>query len=81
MDEFLLVILFSLLPALGTFAGGNLAEFFKISRQTYSLALHAATGIMFAVISVVLIPQALKISTRDSYISICFRGHFLRYNR
>jgi len=33
MDEFLLVILFSLLPALGTFAGGTLAEFFKISRQ------------------------------------------------
>ena len=51
MDEFLLVILFSLLPALGTFAGGTLAEFFKISRQTYSLALHAATGIIFTVIS------------------------------
>lgn len=63
MNEFLLIILFSLLPALGTFTGGILVEFFKISRQTYSLALHAATGIIFAVISVVLIPQALKAST------------------
>ena len=63
MNEFLLIILFSLLPALGTFTGGTLVEFFKISRQTYSLALHAATGIIFAVISVVLIPQALKAST------------------
>jgi len=63
MNEFSLVILFSFLPAIGTFTGGTIAEFFKISRQTYSLALHAATGIIFAVISVVLIPQALKATT------------------
>ena len=63
MNEFLLIILFSLLPALGTFAGGTIAEFFKISRKNFSLALHAATGIILAVISVVLIPQALKAST------------------
>lgn len=81
MNEFLLIILFSLLPALGTFAGGTIAEFFKISKQTYSLALHAATGIIFAVISVVLIPQALKASTPWIVISIRFRGYFLHYNR
>ena len=63
MNEFLLIILFSLLPALGTFAGGTIAEFFIISRKNFSLALHAATGIILAVISVVLIPQALKAST------------------
>jgi zinc transporter, ZIP family len=63
MNEFILVILFSLLPAIGTFAGGTIAELFNISKQTYSLALHAATGIIFAVISVVLIPQALKASS------------------
>ncbi len=63
MNEFSLVILFSFLPAIGTFAGGTIAEFVNISRQTYSLALHASTGIIFAVISVVLIPQALKAST------------------
>jgi len=62
LNEFFIIILFALLPALGTFAGGTIAEFFKISKQTYSLALHAVTGIIFAVISVVLIPQALKAS-------------------
>ena len=63
MNEFILIILFSLLPAIGTFAGGTIAELFNINKQTYSLALHAATGIIFAVISVVLIPQALKASS------------------
>ena len=59
--NFLSDIIF-IVTALGTFAGGTIAEFFKISRPTYSLALHASAGIIFAVISVVLIPQALKAS-------------------
>ncbi len=63
MNELIIILLFSFLPAAGTFAGGTIAEFFKISNKTFSLALHAATGIIFAVISVVLIPQALKAST------------------
>jgi zinc transporter, ZIP family len=63
MNEYLVILLFSLLPAFGTFVGGIIAESFKISRKTFSLALHAATGIIFAVISVVLIPEALKAST------------------
>ena len=63
MDEFSLILLFSLLPALGTFAGGIAAELFKINRKNLSLALHAATGIILAVISVELIPRALEAST------------------
>lgn len=63
MNEFLLIILFSLLPALGTFAGGIAAEFFKISRKNLSLALHAAAGIILAVVSVELMPHALEAST------------------
>ncbi len=63
MNEFFLIMLFSLLPALGTFAGGIAAEFFKISRKNLSLALHAAAGIILAVISVELIPHALQAST------------------
>lgn len=63
MNEFLLIILFSLVPALGTFAGGIAAEFFKINRKNLSLALHAATGIILAVISIELIPRALNAST------------------
>jgi ZIP family zinc transporter len=63
MNELLLILLFSLLPALGTFAGGIAAEFFKISRKNLSLALHLAAGIILAIISVELIPHALEAST------------------
>ena len=56
-------MLFSLIPASGTFAGGIAAEFFKISRKNLSLSLHAAAGIILAVISVELIPRALEAST------------------
>lgn len=62
MDELLIILLLSLLPALGTFAGGIAAEFFKISRKNLSLALHLAAGIILAVISVELIPHALEAS-------------------
>ena len=63
MNELFLVLLFSLLPALGTFIGGSAAEFFKINKKNLSLALHAAAGIILAVISVELIPRALTAST------------------
>lgn len=63
MNEFYILLVFSLLPALGTFVGGAVAEIFTISRNTYSLALHAAAGIILAVISVVLLPEALKTSS------------------
>jgi hypothetical protein len=45
---------------LGNFAGGLLAEAFSISQRTLSLALHAAAGIVLAVLGVELMPQALK---------------------
>ncbi len=63
MNEFLLIILFSLLPALGTFAGGIAAEFLKIDRKNLSLALHVAAGIILAVISIELMPEILKANT------------------
>jgi len=71
MNEFYLLIIFSLLPALGTFVGGTIAEIFTISRNTYSLALHAAAGIILAVISVVLLPEALK-TTSPTIIVLTF---------
>jgi zinc transporter, ZIP family len=63
MNEFLLILLFSLLPALGTFAGGAAAEFFKIGMKNLSLSLHLAAGIILAVISIELMPQILKANT------------------
>ena len=59
MSEFLQVLALAALPALGNFAGGVLAEIFKISNRTLSLALHAAAGIVLAVVGVEIMPEAL----------------------
>lgn len=63
MEEFLKVLGFTAFPALGNFGGGLLAEVFRISQKTLSLALHAAAGVILAVIGLELIPQALDTST------------------
>lgn len=47
------------LPALGNFAGGFLADRVQVSSRMLSFALHAAAGIVFAVVGVELMPQAL----------------------
>lgn len=60
MNEFLTVIALASLPAIGNFVGGLLAEGLDVSRRTLSLALHAAAGILMAVVGVELMPQALQ---------------------
>lgn len=47
------------LPALGNFAGGLLAEFLKTPKRRLNHALHAAAGIVIAVVSVEIFPEAL----------------------
>lgn len=54
------VLLLAMLPAVGNFAGGLLAEIFPASAQRLSLALHLAAGIIIAVIGVELMPRALE---------------------
>jgi zinc transporter, ZIP family len=61
VSEFLTVLAFAALPALGNFAGGILAEFIVASGRTLSLALHAATGVVVAVVSLELIPESLRV--------------------
>lgn len=56
-----MVLALSLLPGIGNFAGGMLAEFGKTSGRLLNLALHAASGIVIAIVSVELIPEALKV--------------------
>lgn len=56
MREYLIVLGFTLMPALGNFAGGVLAELFNVSKRTLTLALHLAAGIVIAVVAVELIP-------------------------
>ena len=53
------VLLLSLFPGLGNFAGGMLAESGKTSGRLLNWALHAASGIVIAIVAVELIPEAL----------------------
>lgn len=59
MSGYVSVLLLTLMPALGNFAGGLLADRIRVSPRTLSLALHVAAGIVFAVVGVELMPQAL----------------------
>ena len=53
------VLLLSLLPGAGNFAGGMLAEFRGASARMLNYALHAASGILIAIVAVELLPEAL----------------------
>lgn len=55
----LTVIMLAALPALGNFGGGLLAEWLQPSGKTLNRALHAATGIILAVVAVEVMPTAL----------------------
>jgi ZIP family zinc transporter len=61
MTDFWLVLLLSLLPGAGNFAGGVIAEFWKPSPRLLNWALHAASGILIAIVAVELIPNALDV--------------------
>lgn len=59
MSGYLAVLALTLMPALGNFVGGVLADRVTVSSRVLSFALHAAAGIVFAVVGVELMPQAL----------------------
>jgi ZIP family zinc transporter len=60
LNEYLVVLAFAALPALGNFAGGALAEFVPVSRLMLNLALYSAAGVVVAVVAVELMPRALE---------------------
>ena len=60
MSDFLIVLGLAALPAAGNFFGGLLAEVFRVSERTLSLALHLAAGIVLAVVGLELMPEALE---------------------
>lgn len=61
MNELGQVLLLSLLPGAGNFAGGVIAELWKPSPRLLNWALHAASGIVIAIVAVELIPNALDV--------------------
>ncbi len=61
MDDYLKALLFALAPAMGNVGGGLLAEGFDVSKRALSFALHAAAGVVLAVVAIELIPQTLDV--------------------
>jgi len=60
MDGLPFLLFLSALPAFGNFSGGLIAEAIEVTPRMLNLALHAAAGIVIAVIAVELIPEALE---------------------
>ncbi|GAB4241534.1 MAG: hypothetical protein Kow0032_29530 [Methyloligellaceae bacterium] len=63
MSGLLTVLGLALLPAFGNFSGGLLAEFRQTSKRNLNRALHAAAGIVLAIVAVELVPRALENSS------------------
>jgi ZIP family zinc transporter len=59
-QELPMVLLLAALPAAGNLAGGLLSEWLKPSPHFLNRALHAAAGIILAVIAVEVMPRALR---------------------
>lgn len=60
MDQYLLALALAAMPAVGNFAGGLMAELFRVSERMLSFALHAAAGIVLAVVAVELLPESFE---------------------
>ena len=59
MRDLLTVLGLALLPAVGNFSGGLIAEYRQPSKINLNRALHAAAGIVLAIVAVELVPRAL----------------------
>ena len=59
LTEFLFVLVLSALPVISNFIGATIAEALPLSKQTLGLALHAAAGVLLAIVSTELIPRVL----------------------
>ena len=61
MEGYLVALALAALPATANFLGGLVAEFVDVSKRQLSLVLHLAAGIVFGVVAVELIPEALAV--------------------
>lgn len=61
MPDLLNVLLLALLPAGGNFAGGLVAEWLPGSEKMRSMALHAAAGVVVAVVAIEIMPEAVGV--------------------
>lgn len=61
MNDYIQALALALLPAAGNVTGGLLAEAVHVSTRVLSLVLHAASGIVLAVVGIELLPEALEV--------------------
>ena len=73
MGDLLLVLGLALLPPAGNFAGGMIAEYWKPSARLLNWSLHAASGIVLAIVSIELLPRALQ-GLAGWWIAAAFAG-------
>lgn len=62
MDQYWYAMGLAMLPAIGNFAGGMIAEFLHLPGKALSFALHFAAGIIVAVVGIELMGTALQAS-------------------
>ncbi len=74
MNEYLTALGFALIPAGGNFFGGLLAEMIPVSKRALSLALHAAAGIVTAVVAIEIMPRAKDIKPTWAMIGAFVAG-------
>ena len=82
LTEFLFVLVLSALPVISNFIGATIAEALPLSKQTLGLALHAAAGVLLAIlvprgfanVSTALIPRVLIAKPAWATILALFLG-------
>ena len=72
MKDYLMVLALDALLALGNFGGGLLVELVRTSQTMLNKAPHAAAGIIFAVIAVELMPEALSGGVSGWVLAVAF---------
>lgn len=60
MNDLATIVLISLMPGVGNFAGALIAEAVQTSPRRLNWALHAASGIVIAIVAVELLPRAAQ---------------------
>ncbi len=75
MTIFIQVLLLSLLSAFGNFIGGIVAELVTVSDKFLNRALHAASGIVVAVVAIEILPETLAAAPAVlAVIALCLGG-------
>jgi zinc transporter, ZIP family len=74
MSQFLFALVLATLPVISNFIGAMIAEALHVSNQSLGLALHAAVGVLLAIVFTELLPQIMKAEPVLMTIVVMFLG-------